>query len=262
MAWGFLVFWGWAPRETLFVVVGALFLAALCAIDDWRELSPAWRLPAQATAVGFGVFALPPPPALLSLPPFLTLALLALAWLWFLNLFNFMDGIDGLAGSEAAFLGFGLSLLAPEAPALFASALAGAALGFLYWNWSPARIFLGDVGSVPIGYLLGFLLLDLALAGGFLAALILPLYFLADASLTLARRLLRGERIWKAHREHFYQRAVEKGLAHAAVVRRVLAADLLLLLCAFAAERGWGAAALAFSVLVVAALLAALAFAL
>ena len=93
------------------------------------------------------------------------------------------------------------------------------------WNWAPARIFLGDVGSVPLGYLLGFLLLEPAARGAWKVALILPLYFLADATITLLRRLVRGERVWQAHREHFYQRAVQRGLGHAAVVRRVIAAD-------------------------------------
>ena len=117
----------------------------------------------------------------------------------------------------------------------------GAAIGFLVWNWSPARIFLGDVGSVPLGYVLGFLLLDLAIRGWWKIALILPLYFLADATITLARRLLRGERVWQAHREHFYQQAVRRGLGHAAVVKRVIAADLMLIGCGWAAENGWGA---------------------
>jgi UDP-N-acetylmuramyl pentapeptide phosphotransferase/UDP-N-acetylglucosamine-1-phosphate transferase len=136
-----------------------------------------------------------------------------------------------------------------------AAAIIGASLGFLAWNWSPARIFMGDVGSVPLGYLLGFLLLDLAFLGEWLVALILPLYFLADASLTLARRALRGARVWQAHREHFYQRAAQGGLGHAAIVARVIVADLALILCAWAAETGAGWAALAAAVGVVAVLL-------
>jgi UDP-N-acetylmuramyl pentapeptide phosphotransferase/UDP-N-acetylglucosamine-1-phosphate transferase len=137
--------------------------------------------------------------------------------------------------------------------------VAGAAIGFLVWNWSPARIFLGDVGSVPLGYVLGFLLLDVAVRGYWKIALILPLYFLADATITLARRLLRGERVWQAHREHFYQQAVRRGLGHAAVVKRVIAADLVLIGCSWAAENAWGAVALAASAASVVILLTALA---
>jgi UDP-N-acetylmuramyl pentapeptide phosphotransferase/UDP-N-acetylglucosamine-1-phosphate transferase len=176
-----------------------------------------------------------------------------------------MDGIDGLAGSEAAVICAGLLLFASVGagadPMLrtLAAAVAGAATGFLVWNWSPARIFLGDVGSVPLGYVLGFLLLGLAVRGYWRIALILPLYFLADATITLARRLLRGERVWQAHREHFYQQAVRRGLGHAAVVERVIAADLVLIGCGWAAENGWSATALVASAATVAILLTALA---
>jgi UDP-N-acetylmuramyl pentapeptide phosphotransferase/UDP-N-acetylglucosamine-1-phosphate transferase len=144
-----------------------------------------------------------------------------------------------------AAIGIGLMLFAgvgigrdPELTML-AAAVAAAATGFLVWTWAPARIFLGDVGSVPLGYLLGFLLLHQAARGHWKVALILPLYFLADATITLLRRLSRGEQIWQAHREHFYQRAVQRGLGHAAVVQRVIAADIVLIGCSWVAENGW-----------------------
>src|SRR5262249_3508936 len=149
---------------------------------------------------------------------------IALLWIWWINLFNFMDGIDGLAGSEAAAIGGGLLLFANLSAAadpdlvLPAAVLTGAAVRFLAWDWSPAQIFLGDVGSAPLGYLLGYLLLGFAARGHWKIALILPLYFLADATITLGRRLLRGERVWQAHRDHYYQRAVRHGLSHSAVV--------------------------------------------
>jgi UDP-N-acetylmuramyl pentapeptide phosphotransferase/UDP-N-acetylglucosamine-1-phosphate transferase len=237
------------------IALGAVFLAAVSWLDDLRGLSPVVRLLPQAAAVAIGVFVLPG-----RQDPF-QLAAIGLVWMWWINLFNFMDGIDGLAGSEAAAIGTGLLLFtsvgAGPDPALrsLAAAVTGAAIGFLVWNWSPARIFLGDVGSVPLGYVLGFLLLGLAVRGHWRIALILPLYFLADATITLARRLLRGERIWQAHREHFYQQAVRRGLGHAAVVERVIAADLALIGCGWAAENGWSATALAASALTVAILL-------
>ncbi len=241
------------------ITLGTVLLAAVSWIDDLRDLSPVVRLMVQAVAVAIGAFVLPGPQ-----DPFL-LAAIGLVWIWWINLFNFMDGIDGLAGTEAAAIGAGLLLFASVGagadPALrvLAAAVAGAAIGFLVWNWSPARIFLGDVGSVPLGYVLGFLLLDLAVRGHWRIALILPLYFLADATITLARRLLRGERVWQAHREHFYQQALRRGLGHAAVVKRVIAADLVLIGCGWAAENGWGAVVLAASAATVAILLTALA---
>ncbi len=249
------------------VSLGALLLASVCWIDDLRGLSPATRLAAQAAAVAIGLYALPASVNGLegSLGPAAYFAAAGLVWVWWINLFNFMDGIDGLAGSEAAALGGGLVLFAmlgrgaDPALAALAAAILGAALGFLFWNWSPARIFLGDVGSAPLGYLTGFLLIGLAAGGFWKIALILPLYFLADATITLLRRLSRGERVWQAHRQHFYQQAVQQGLGHAAVVRRVIVADLLLIGCGWAAENGWGGTALAAAVAIVAALLALLA---
>src|SRR5690349_10795834 len=214
------------PSQVFGITLGAVLLAAVSWLDDLRSLSPVVRLLAQAAAVAIGISMLP---GLLPGPgDLLYLAAIGLLWIWWINLFNFMDGIDGLAGSEAAAIGAGLLLFgsvgAGADPALqaFVAAVTGAAIGFLVWNWSPARVFLGDVGSVPLGYVLGFLLLGWAVRGYWKIALILPLYFLADATITLARRLLRGERIWQAHREHFYQQAARRGLSHAAVVKRVI----------------------------------------
>jgi len=105
---------------------------------------------------------------------------------------------------------------------------------------------------------LGFLLIDVAVRGHWRIALILPLYFLADATITLVHRLLRGERVWEPHRQHFYQRAVRNGLGHAAVVKRVIAANLLLIWCGWAAESGRAALSLGAAIVIVAALLLAL----
>jgi UDP-N-acetylmuramyl pentapeptide phosphotransferase/UDP-N-acetylglucosamine-1-phosphate transferase len=266
-AWLLLILARLAPPLLLAVAAGALLLAAISWHDDRRGLSPAIRLAVQVVAIGIGMVALAPATPFLPswLPAWLAASAAALVWLWFVNLFNFMDGIDGIAGSEAAAIAGGLVLFAlfgagrDPGLAFLAAAIAAAATGFLVWNWAPARIFLGDVGSVPLGYLLGFLLLGVAAAGHWKIALILPLYFLADATITLLRRLLRGERVWRPHRSHFYQRAVQRGLGHAAVVYQVIAADLALIGLGWAAENGWGNAALLAAAAVVAALLASLA---
>ena len=260
-AWFSLAAAGVLPPSTLVVALAGAGVALVSWLDDLRGLSPGLRLLAQFAAVAAGLWALPPGAIFQGwLASGLDVMAAALLWVWFANLFNFMDGIDGIAASEAAAIAIGIALVASigglelglAAPAV---AIAAAALGFLVWNWAPARIFLGDVGSVPLGYLLGFLLLELARRGAWQAALILPLYFLADASLTLARRLVRGQRIWQAHREHFYQRAVQRGLSHAAVVRRVIAADIVLIACAWAAIAGWGFVGLAIAAATVLALL-------
>ena len=113
-------------------------------------------------------------------------------------------------------------------PSLVAAALFGAMLGFAPFNKPVARLFLGDVGSLPIGLMLGWLLLQLAGKGHLAAALILPLYYLADATITLACRIARGEPIWQAHRTHFYQRATDNGFSVPAIVARVLLVNLAL----------------------------------
>jgi UDP-N-acetylmuramyl pentapeptide phosphotransferase/UDP-N-acetylglucosamine-1-phosphate transferase len=267
LAWLALYRLGWVTAGVISVSLGAAILAAVSWADDLRGLSPGIRLLVQLIAVTIGILALPEAHNRLEvwLGTMLYFVGLGALWIWWINLFNFMDGIDGLATSEAAAVAGGLLLFATfgvgedPASALYNAGLFGAAIGFLWWNWSPARIFLGDVGSIPLGYVSGFLLLGLAARGHWKIALIVPLYFLADATITLLQRLLRGERVWQAHRQHFYQRAVRDGLDHGAVVKRVIAADLLLIGCGWAAENGGGAIALGVAVAIVAVLLLALA---
>jgi UDP-N-acetylmuramyl pentapeptide phosphotransferase/UDP-N-acetylglucosamine-1-phosphate transferase len=210
-------------------------LSALSWIDDRLRLSPAVRLAAQAVAVGLCLASLPADARVLAvIPTIVERVAIGLAWLWFINLFNFMDGIDGLAGSETIAIAMGYVLLlayAGQAGPLWHPALivAAATLGYLFWNWHPARVFMGDAGSIPLGFLLGWLLLDLALRGYWAAAIILPAYFAADATYTLCRRGLRGEKLWEAHRQHFYQRAVLGGATPPGVVWRVSAANAALI---------------------------------
>ena len=262
IAWIGIGVMGDAAPAVFVVVALALALAVVFWIDDLRGLPVALRLAAQAAAIATALAAAPVDRAYVSavLPPAVDLFIAGVLWLWFVNLFNFMDGIDGLAGSETASIGIGVAAVvmiaggAGDLPAL-GIALAAAALGFLAWNWQPAKVFLGDVGSVPLGFVTGWLLLELAARGQAVAALILPLYYLADATLTLARRAARGERVWQAHREHFYQRAVRRGLGHAAVVRHVLAVNVLLVGLASVAAAGRPWVALAGAVVAVGTLL-------
>jgi UDP-N-acetylmuramyl pentapeptide phosphotransferase/UDP-N-acetylglucosamine-1-phosphate transferase len=262
--WCGAVYLGYGDASSLAVAAAVLILAAVSWRDDIGGLSPTTRLLVQALTVIGGLAFLPGAGTVLQglLPSWLDLVCSALLWLWFVNAFNFMDGIDGIAGTEAAAIGIGvvlLGLLHSDVVGLGASMLAattaGAALGFLGWNWQPAKLFMGDVGSVPLGYLLGWLLLNLATAGYWAPALILPLYFLADASWTLLRRLLRGEKIWRPHREHFYQRAVQAGCSHQAVVLRVLVADLVFVGAALWAAAGRELPALAIALVAVGVLL-------
>jgi UDP-N-acetylmuramyl pentapeptide phosphotransferase/UDP-N-acetylglucosamine-1-phosphate transferase len=158
--------------------------------------------------------------------------------LWFINLVNFMDGIDWMTVAEVVPLTASVVLLgqmeslAPPSTIL-GLALLGAMLGFAPFNKPVARLFLGDVGSLPIGLLLGWLLLQLARGGQPAAALLLPLYYLADATVTLLRRIAAREPFWQAHRSHFYQRAGDRGFSVPEIVRTVFVTNLFLAGLAF-----------------------------
>lgn len=162
---------------------------------------------------------------------------LAVLWLvWSTNLFNFMDGIDGIAGVQAATTGMSISALAfvkgDLGWELIGALLSGSALGFLVFNWQPARIFMGDVGSAFLGFIIGALILG-GLANGFGGSgfwLIIYAVFLTDSGLTLLRRVLRGANPLRAHREHAYQWASRRVKSHASVSLSVAAINILWLL--------------------------------
>jgi UDP-N-acetylmuramyl pentapeptide phosphotransferase/UDP-N-acetylglucosamine-1-phosphate transferase len=203
-------------------------------IDDLRPIPVIPRLALQLVIVAVLVAALPSQTRLLAVIPIgLERALTVLGLLWFINLVNFMDGLDWMTVVEMLPLSVTLAALAwfGEAPLSvlpIALALSGALLGFAPFNRPIARLFLGDVGSLPIGLLTGWCLLELASQQHLAAALLLPLYYLADATITLFRRVARGERFWDAHRSHFYQRATNNGFSVRQVVASVFVLNLYL----------------------------------
>ncbi|MFN2643931.1 MAG: glycosyltransferase family 4 protein [Burkholderiales bacterium] len=224
------VAFGAAPLWLPLALAGALALVSF--IDDLRGVRTLGRLGVHLGAAGLLVW-------YVVTPLDITAALvLVLAVAWLTNLYNFMDGSDGLAGGMTL-IGFGAyavaAWLGADSPLLTLDmAIAFAAAGFLCFNFPPARIFLGDVGSVP----LGFLAAALGLIGW--QADVWPLWFpllvfapfIGDATLTLLRRLVRGQRIWQPHREHYYQRLVRLGAGHRGTA---LLAYALMLACALAA---------------------------
>jgi len=236
LAWLGLAAAGMAPPETLLICCLGFALAALSWLNDLTHIPAILRLGFHILIVTAGLFALPDRGHEFQglLPPTLDAVATVILWTWFLNLYNFMDGIDGIAASETACIGFGLAFVAALTGVasggylLLVVALAAAALAFLPWNWHPARVFLGDVGSVPLGFMAGWLLLLLAGRGYWVPALLLPLYYLADATLTLIAGLAAGERVWRAHKRHFYQRALRPDGNHAKVVLWIVAGN-----CAF-----------------------------
>lgn len=227
------------------VAVGLpLTLIALAAVGAWDDIRPLPPLPRLVLQVGCiaALLALTPAAGRLlpeGWPLGLEWALAVVAGLWFVNLVNFMDGLDWITVAEmvpiaALLAGFGAVGLIDPFAALAAAGLCGALVGFAVFNKPVARLFLGDVGSLPIGLAVAWLLYLLATGGHLAAALLLPLYYCADATLTLIRRLARRERIWQAHRSHFYQRATDNGFTALEVARQVFAMNLVLGLLACA----------------------------
>jgi len=223
--------------------VGAatVFIAVIGAFDDIRPLPVAPRLLAQVLAVttavlmGRSAFALRVLPELL--PQWFENVFLIVGGVWFVNLVNFMDGLDWLSVAEVVPVTAALVLLqavgfVPMETVLVAAALLGAMIGFACFNKPVARLFLGDVGSLPIGLLIGWMLLQLAESGALTAALLLPLYYLMDATITLFLRFRRGEKLSQAHRSHFYQRATVNGHPVMEIVVTVFLLNVVLALLA------------------------------
>jgi UDP-N-acetylmuramyl pentapeptide phosphotransferase/UDP-N-acetylglucosamine-1-phosphate transferase len=216
------------------VFAATTFIALVGVADDIWTIEVAPRLVLQMLAVVIMLASLPSDLRVLPiLPWWVERALLLLACLWFVNLTNFMDGIDWMTVAEFVPIAVGLALIGflgalPASGIVVALALCGALLGFAPFNKPVARIFLGDVGSLPIGLLVSWQLVHVAGSGYLTAAIVLPLYYLADATLTLLRRVANGERFWQAHRTHFYQLATDRGFSVAEIVAHVFAVNLAL----------------------------------
>lgn len=209
-------------RIGLALTGGGALVAAVGWIDDHGHVAPRIRFAAHLAAAVWTVALLGGLSAPVIGPYTLELGILGsavavLGLVWMINLYNFMDGIDGIAGVEALTGGLAVAVLlgarGDGSLAFLPVGLAGAAAGFLLWNWAPARIFMGDVGSGLLGYAFGALALAGETAAGVPAAILLvPLgVFILDATVTLGRRLGRGERVYEAHRSHVYQRLLQEG---------------------------------------------------
>lgn len=229
---------GIEPIRLAHLVGAAALLAMVGAVDDIRPLPVTLRLLLQFAAAIAIVLSLPPESAPLGklplqIPTLLENLVLVVGLVWFINLTNFMDGIDWMTVVELAPITAAIALFAhigvvPKAAGLLALLLTGALVGFAPANRHVARLFLGDVGSLPLGGLVGWLLIVLAGAGHLYAALILPMYYLADSGITLVKRWRRGEKVWQAHRSHYYQRALDVGFTVPEVTWAVLRLNIVL----------------------------------
>jgi len=216
------------------IVLSILILAAVSFLDDLIKVPAFVRLLVQVIAVAIPLSVMPIDFLGDYVPVLAQKIGVGILWIWGINLFNFMDGVDGISATEMISIGLGIALLMvfaeqfPSPLAEYAMIVAAAGCGFWWWNHHPAKIFLGDVGSIPIGFICTYLLLLTALAGYGIAALILPAYYVADSSITLLRRLYARKKIWQAHSEHYYQQAVRKGWKHNVVVRAIAGVNMLL----------------------------------
>ena len=227
-----------SPRQAALqlpiILAAVVLISGVGVLADIHPENVASRLLLQTLAVAAVIFVLPPGLRVLPIVPLpAERIVLLIGGLWFVNLVNFMDGLDWMTVAEvvpitAAVAVVGAFGILPPAAIVVSFALCGAMIGFAYFNRPVAKLFLGDVGSLPVGLLLGWLLVLLAGNGGRAAAILLPLYYLADSTITLARRALNGERVWQAHRTHFYQRAIDRGFSVIDVVTRVFVLNLVL----------------------------------
>jgi len=239
-----LTVWEGMSRSILWISLSMLIVAAISFVDDRRGLSVQVRLFGHLTssvilvATGTILSSASLPGTMWIWPVWIATGFSLMYLIWMINLYNFMDGMDGLAGGMAV-IGFGtfavLGFLAGNP--LFAAltmVIATAAGGFLVFNFPPARIFIGDTGSSMLGLLAGAMTLWAARDGifPFWTGLLVFSPFLVDATVTLFRRLLRGERVWVAHKTHYYQRLVQLGWSHR---KTVLAEYSLMLACSVSA---------------------------
>ncbi|CAN7565770.1 hypothetical protein LJR016_004108 [Devosia sp. LjRoot16] len=251
------------------VIMAGILLAFIGYADDKRPIAARWRLGAQVLLMGAIVAVLPIDQLGLPVPESVLLVILTLGGALWINLFNFMDGIDGLAASEAIFLLVGAPLLAYlfepgiiDDPRLWwMLGLAAACLGFLLLNWPPAKIFMGDAGSTYLGLMLAFFAFTTMLSFwlSLWQWLILGGLFLADSLTTLSRRLLRRERSWEGHKRHAYQALQRRFGSHLKATLLYIAINVIVLLpLAYVAGvyRDWGfaIAALTYVALVAAAI--------
>lgn len=209
-------------------------------LDDLKHLHIKWRIPVQFAAAVWVVAWLGGVPAIdIGLwqiqNPYVLNVLGVLALVWLLNLYNFMDGIDGLAASESVYVSAASLIIVigsgDELTILLATILMTCSAGFLFWNWAPARIFLGDVGSGFIGFTLGILAL-LSMSYGSMSVwtwVLLLAVFIVDATVTLLKRIHRGDKWYEGHANHAYQYAARRYKSHSKVTITVILVNCLCL---------------------------------
>ena len=233
------------------ILLLCLFLGMISFIDDLKNLSVKTRLLSQVFIISLSllIYSESISSDLLSLPfvyekyfPLITTLLFLLfliSWIWIINLYNFMDGIDGLTALQVCTVAICVNFLSifgyiNEEYQIFSLILFSVYLAFYKFNKSPAKIFMGDVGSIPSGYLVGFIMISSFLTNGVLLPLIIVnMYYILDSTSTLLIRIVKKENIFAAHSDHFYQKMIRKGYQHSVVIKWIFGLNLILLLLSF-----------------------------
>ena len=241
-----IIYYLFFPINDFIFTISIFLLCVTSFINDNKQISIALRLFIQ-TILAFIIISYWSPlvdSTLLEIfiPGWLESIIMLLFILWMTNLFNFMDGIDGISSVQCIIIGLGVGscLFLSEDINKFENVIAGFFVGsgiaFLIWNWQPAKVFLGDAGSIPIGFINAILFLLLFKNGFWYVAIILNSYYLTDSSITLIKRLLKKEKPWQAHKSHFYQKAVMNGYSHSEVCIIIAKHGLLLIIISFLAS--------------------------
>ncbi len=234
----YLYMYGFIEKDIFYALLVGVIISVVSFFDDLYELSPKFRIFAQFFVAGLGLYMLG---GLSKIDlyffvienVFLTNLFALFLIVWFINLYNFLDGIDGYAGSEAIFLGIVGYLFFKDSVFLV---LVASVLGFLFWNWQRAKIFMGDTGSTLLGYSVAIFAIYYQNHGySIIIWFILFGLFWFDATLTLFRRYKNGEKLSQAHKKHAYQRLNQSGWSHSKVTVYAIFVNFILFLIAFVA---------------------------
>ena len=234
--------------EWITILFLCVFLGVISFIDDVKNLSIKSRLFSQTIIIGLSllIYSEPISVILLSFPislekyfpliSFFLFFFFFISWMWIINLYNFMDGIDGLTALQVCTVAICTNFLSifgyiNEEYQIFGLILFTVYLAFYKFNKSPAKIFLGDVGSIPSGYLVGFIMISCFLTNGILLPMVIVnMYYILDSTITLFIRIVKRDNVLEAHSNHFYQKMIRKGYQHSFVIKRIFWLNSILLI--------------------------------
>lgn len=225
------------------IILPFFLISLISFLDDIKTIPILIRFLVHLLCASSVIYALLYPVSLFhqELPLLLDFMLAALSFTAFLNIYNFLDGIDGITAAESIHLSATILILCflkseviIHLPFIvsISTLICACSIGFLMFNWPPAKIFLGDVGSIGLGFLIGLCLLLIAASSErlFAASVIASLYYLADGGLTILIRLINKEKIWQPHLKHFFQKAVKRGMTHKQVVKKIILCNFILMI--------------------------------